>query len=86
MTKGIIHVSAGQIRRNYGLAKQERFDLMKPVIHVREDGVYHLVSEVVIYGQDGLEAARVKYSVAGLPEAENVSVWIETENKLGYQK
>jgi len=36
--------------------------------------------EVVIYGQDGKEAARIKYDHYNAPRA--AKVWIETENKI----
>lgn len=75
MIKKIIHVSHDAIKGN---EKGES----RPVIAVRvedEDDTVLYADELIIYGQDGLEAARIKYAEVS-PHACKARVWIETEN------
>lgn len=75
MLKTIINVNRYNIQRN-----NDRRNNM-PVITVF-DGVNEThCYEVIIYGQDGLEAARIKYNRDSHPKRD-VKVWIETENKI----
>lgn len=50
-----------------------------PVVAVQDqDGVFSNAHEVVIYGHDGREAARVVYRPEGLGSGSAARVWIET--------
>lgn len=73
--KKVIHVNQHNIRYN---SKNED---KKPVITCKtyKDNTY--ANEVVIYGQDGLEAARVVYS-PDKPLSCGAKVWIETKNDI----
>ena len=75
MTKKIINVNRYNIERN----KKKTNDL--PVITVFDGFKEDHFNEVIILGQDGKEAARIKYS-RDKPIRPHISVWIETENEV----
>lgn len=70
-----IHVNQQIIRAN------RKYDKRDPVITVKsyKDNTY--ADEVIIYGQDGLEAARVRYE-PDHPLSCGARVWIETRNNV----
>lgn len=72
--KTIIHVNQKHIIYNSQGAKL-------PVISYHINGVEDNADEVIIFGQDGLEAARIVYSPEK-PFNNGIKVWIETENKI----
>lgn len=74
--KTIIHVNQHNIRANAKGA-----DL--PVITCKNYKKNTYANEVIIYGQDGKEAARVVYS-PDKPLSCGARVWIETKNKVEY--
>lgn len=65
----------------YNIEKNEKEGRNLPVIAVQIEGEEIKAHEVVIYGQDGKEAARVKYN-SRKPLNRTVKVWIETDNKI----
>ena len=73
--KKIIHINQHNIRHNS--KNQDK----KPVITCKtyKDNTY--TNEAVIYGQDGLEAARVVYRPDN-PLSCGAKVWIETNNDV----
>ena len=73
--KKIIHINQHNIRHNS--KNQDK----KPVITCKtyKDNTY--TNEAVIYGQDGLEAARVVYRPDN-PLSCGAKVWIETKNDV----
>ena len=73
--KTIIHVNQHKIKAN---AKNGTKD---PVLTCKTYKTNDYVNEVIIYGQDGLEAARVVYR-ADNPLSCGARVWIETNNKV----
>lgn len=73
--KTIIHVNQHKIKAN---AKNGTKD---PVLTCKTYKTNDYTNEVIIYGQDGLEAARVVYS-ADNPLSCGARVWIETNNKI----
>jgi hypothetical protein len=75
MPKTIINVNRSNIQRN-----NDRRNSM-PVITVFNGVTESHCNEVIIYGQDGKEAARIKYNREGHPNRD-VKVWIETDNKI----
>lgn len=74
MPKTIINVNRYNIIRN-----KDRRNHM-PVITVFDGQKETHCFELIIYGQDGKEAARIKYS-KDQQIRRDVNVWIETENK-----
>lgn len=75
MTKKIINVNRYNIERN----KDRRNNL--PVITVYDGKAETHFHQVIIFGQDGKEAAKICYSKDN-PARPRISVWIETENKI----
>jgi hypothetical protein len=73
--KTIIHVNQHEIKKN------RKENLNNPVLTCKTYKSNEYSHEVIIYGQDGLEAARVKYSPEK-PLSCGAHVWIETENKV----
>jgi hypothetical protein len=70
------HVHKGNLKRN----EVDKTNL-PPIICTAESGEEDYAHLVIIYGQDGKEAARMIYN----PEADNihsVKVWVETENRI----
>lgn len=72
--KTIIHVNQHNIKAN---AKGENL----PVITCKTYKNNTYANEVVIYGQDGKEAAKIVYS-PNKPLSCGARVWIETYNKV----
>ncbi|HUU86959.1 MAG TPA: hypothetical protein VMX17_04310 [Candidatus Glassbacteria bacterium] len=72
--KTIIHVNQHNIKAN---AKGDN----KPVITCKTYKSNEYANEVIIYGQDGKEAARIVYS-PDKPLSCGAKVWIETYGKI----
>ena len=72
--KTIIHVNQHEIRKNNKGANG-------PVLTCKTYKSNEYAKEVIIYGQDGLECARVVYS-KDKPLSCGARVWIETKNKI----
>jgi hypothetical protein len=72
--KKIIHVNQHNIRANKDGAN-------RPVITCKTYKSNTYAHGVIIYGQDGLEAARVIYSL-DKPLSCGAKVWIETVNEI----
>jgi hypothetical protein len=72
--KTIIHVNQHNIKKN---TKGDNL----PVLTCKTYKENNYANEVIIYGQDGLEAARVIYSPSK-PLSCGARVWIETVNKV----
>lgn len=70
-----IHVNQHKIKSNAKTGQRE------PVLTAKTYKDNHYGHEVIIYGQDGLEAARVLYR-PDKPLSCGAKVWIETENKV----
>lgn len=73
--KTIIHVNQHKIRSN------GKNDLNEAVLTCKTYKSNDYAHEAIIYGQDGLEAARVVYS-KDKPLSCGAKVWIETQNKV----
>ena len=73
--KTIIHVNQQSIQRN------RKHGTKDPVITCKTYKENKYADEVIIYGQDGLEAARVRHS-PNKPLSCGARVWIETTNKV----
>ena len=73
--KSIIHINQHNIRSNATKGTD------KPVITVKTYKSNTYAKEVIIYGQDGLECARVVYS-PDKPLSCGARVWIETTCKV----
>jgi len=73
--KTVIHVNQHVIKSN------TKNNQDSPVITCKTYKDNRYASEVVIYGQDGLEAARVIYR-PDKPLSCGAKVWIETKNKV----
>ena len=73
--KTIIHVNQHSIQRNRKNGTKD------PVITCKTYKNNRYADEVIIYGQDGLEAARIKHS-PDKPLSCGARVWIETTNKV----
>ena len=73
--KTIIHVNQHKIKSNVKNDKRE------PVLTVKTYKSNTYAHEAIIYGQDGLPAARIVYS-ADNPLSCGAHVWIETANKV----
>tara|TARA_R100000544_G_C2183515_1_gene38081 strand:- start:295 stop:528 length:234 start_codon:yes stop_codon:yes gene_type:complete len=73
--KTIIHVNQHVIKSN------SKNDLNDPVLTCKTYKSNEYAHEAIIYGQDGLEAARVIYS-KDKPLSCGAKVWIETQNKV----
>ena len=73
--KTIIHVNQHIIKSN--AKRNER----RPVITCKTYKTNDYANEVIVYGQDGKEAARVRYS-PDKPLSCGAKVWIETLNKI----
>jgi len=71
----IIHVNQHVIKSN------SKNDLNDPVLTCKTYKSNEYAHEAIIYGQDGLEAARVIYS-KDKPLSCGAKVWIETQNKV----
>lgn len=72
--KTIIHVNQHKIREN-------KDGENRPVLTCKTYKSNDYAHEAIIYGQDGLEAARIVYS-PDKPLSCGAKVWIETENKV----
>ena len=80
--KQIIHVNQHKIRANTKNGTDQ------PVLTCKTYKSNTYAHEAIIYGQDGLEAARVIYS-PNKPLSCGAKVWIQTDNKvatLDYEK
>ena len=75
MPNHIINVNRFNIQRN----KKGRHNLPVITVYNGESESHH--HQVVIYGQDGKEAARIKYNPKE-PIRGDTRVWIETDNKI----
>lgn len=73
--KTIIHVNQHKIKTNTKNGTKD------PVLTCKTYKTNDYANEVIIYGQDGLEAARVVYR-ADNPLSCGARVWIETNNKI----
>jgi len=73
--KTIIHVNQHKIKSNIKNNESE------PVLTVKTYKTNLYCHEVIIYGQDGKEAARVVYS-PDKPLSCGARVWIETQNEV----
>lgn len=73
--KTIIHVNQQSIQKN------RKYNTQEPVITCKTYKSNTYADEVIIYGQDGLEAARIRHS-PNKPLACGARVWIETKNKV----
>jgi len=73
--KTIIHVNQKIIQKNRKNGTKE------PVITCKTYKENKYANEVIIYGQDGLEAVRIRYS-PDKPLSCGARVWIETNNKI----
>lgn len=73
--KTIIHVNQHSIKRN------RKHNTQDPVITCKTYKSNTYADEVIIYGQDGLEAARIKHS-PNKPLSCGARVWIETTNQV----
>ena len=73
--KTIIHVNQHKIKSNRNNAENE------PVLTCKTYQNNEYAHEAIIFGQDGLEAARVVYS-KDKPLSCGATVWIETQNKV----
>lgn len=73
-----ISVRPDLIRRNKNLMKNENVKSLERVIRVHyENETATQSNEVVIYGQDGIEAARIIYRPKGTETNPGASVWVE---------
>lgn len=72
--KTIIHVNQHEIKKN-------KDGLNRPVLSCKTYKENMYAHEAIIYGQDGLEAARIRYS-QDKPLSCGAKVWIETSNKV----
>lgn len=75
MKKKIIHVNQHKIKSN---AKNS---LSEAVLTIKSYNTNEYGHEAIIYGQDGLEAARIIYSPE-TPLSCGARVWIETKNNV----
>ena len=73
--KTIIHVNQQKIRQNL------KNNTLDPIITVKTYDSNTYGHEAIIYGQDGLEAAKIIYS-PNKPLSCGARVWIETKNKV----
>ncbi len=73
--KTIIHVNQHEIKAN------TKNGTTNPVLTCKTYKSNEYAHEVIIYGQDGLEAARVVYSPTK-PLSCGARVYIETQNKV----
>jgi len=73
--KTIIHVNQQSIQKN------RKHNTQEPVITCKTYKDNRYADEVIIYGQDGLEAARIKHS-PNKPLSCGARVWIETNNRV----
>lgn len=73
--KTIIHINQHNIKANSKLKKK------LPVITCKTYKTNKYANEVIIYGQDGLEAAKIIYS-PDKPLSCGAKVWVETINKI----
>lgn len=73
--KTIIHVNQHKIKSNGKKGTNE------PVLTCKTYKSNDYAHEAIIYGQDGLEAAKVVYS-KDKPLSCGAKVWIETNNKI----
>lgn len=73
--KTIVHVNQHVIKSN------RKSGATDPVLTVKTYKSTDYASEVIIYGQDGLEAARVVYRPEN-PLSCGAHVWIESQNKV----
>jgi hypothetical protein len=73
--KTIIHVNQHEIKAN------RKNGTNNPVLTCKTYKSNHYAHETIIYGQDGLEAARVIYS-KDKPLSCGARVWIQTNNKV----
>ncbi len=71
-----IHVNQHKIKSNRKLNSSTPAE---PVITCKRGGENHYAHEVIIFGQDGLEAARVIYRPDS-PLGCGAHVWVETKN------
>lgn len=73
--KTIIHVNQQTIQKN------RKNNTQNPVITCKTYKSNDYADEVIIYGQDGLEAAKIVHS-PNKPLSCGARVWIETVNKV----
>lgn len=73
--KTIIHVNQHSIKKN------RKYGTRDPVITCKNYKTNKYADEVIIYGQDGLEAARIRHS-PDKPLSCGARVWIETLNNI----
>lgn len=73
--KTVIHVNQHLIKNN------KKNNTKEPVITCKNYKENKYAKEVIIFGQDGLEAAKIKYSPDN-PLSCGATVWIETTNKI----
>lgn len=73
--KTIIHVN------QHAIVKNRKNGTQDPVITCKTYKNNKYADEVIIYGQDGLEAAIIKHS-PNKPLSCGARVWIETQNKI----
>lgn len=73
--KTIIHVNQQAIQKN------RKHNTQNPVITCKTYKSNDYADEVIIYGKDGLEAARIVHS-PNKPLSCGARVWIETVNKV----
>lgn len=73
--KTVIHVNQHIIKSN------SKNNEEKPVITCKTYKDNSYTSDAIIYGQDGLEAARIVYR-PNKPLSCGAKVWIETKNKV----
>lgn len=76
--KTIIHVNQHVIKANIKNGE------LNPVLTCKTYKENNYAHEVVIYGQDGKEAAKIIYSPTK-PLSCGARVWIETENKIDFK-
>jgi hypothetical protein len=73
--KTIIHVNQQTIQKN------RKYNTKEPVITCKNYKQNKYADEVIIYGQDGKEAARIVHS-PNKPLSCGARVWIETNNQI----
>ena len=73
--KTIIHINKHTINSN------RKHNTRNPVITCKTYKDNRYADEVIIYGKDGLEAARIRHS-PNKPLSCGARVWIETQNKV----
>jgi hypothetical protein len=76
-----IHVAQPRIRANTKILQSDQeSELSPPIICTSTDGYMH-GNVVIVYGSDGVEAARIIYNPTN-PICSGARVWIETRNEV----